>query len=187
MSETQEEPLKNINLEEKEDVKVEEKEENLIELLKDENVEMKNEIYEALINKVRSESLNFIKEYNINEKSLKIMNKIIENSPSVLEDITLKLKEVIKDEKITLTDIPNIILICKDIFNLHTSLKTIKLSREEIIDFIKNLIIIFINLDFIKISNSDKELFINLVDLCIKLLETKVDLQKTCLLKCFKH
>ena len=101
-----------------------------------------------------------------------------------MKNIYKDIKKITEDKAITLNDIPEIILLCKDIFNLYSESNKIKLTKIEIIEFIKNIVLfILFKSDLVKINDSDKELIINLINLSIKLLETKINLRKTCVLK----
>lgn len=141
-----------------------------------------NEFLTLLIKKI-SEDKQFIDTINLDKKSLDVIYFIFNRHPKILENICNDIKNITNDKVISVNDIPSIILLCKDIFNLYSESNNIKLTKIEIIDFIKNLLIILIKSDLIKINDNEKELIIDLINLSIKLLETKINLRKTCVLK----
>ena len=144
---------------------------------------IENEFLNNLIQKF-IEDKDFINKINLNQKNLNVISFIFKNHPEILKNIYKDIKKITEDKAITLNDIPEIILLCKDIFNLYSESNKIKLTKIEIIEFIKNIVLfILFKSDLVKINDSDKELIINLINLSIKLLETKINLRKTCVLK----
>ena len=144
---------------------------------------IENEFLNNLIQKF-IEDKDFINKINLNQKNLNVISFIFKNHPEILKNIYKDIKKITEDKAITLNDIPEIILLCKDIFNLYSESNKIKLTKIEIIEFIKNIVIfILFKSDLVKMNDSDKELILNLINLSIKLLETKINLRKTCVLK----
>ena len=141
-----------------------------------------NELLMKIIKKI-SEDKQFIDSINLDKKNLDIIYYIFNKHPKILENICNDIKNIIQDKIISINDIPSIILLCKDIFNLYSESNNIKLTKIEIIEFIKNIMIILVKGNLIKINDSDKKLIIDIINLSINLLETKVSLRKTCILK----
>lgn len=145
------------------------------------NTVILNKLLEKIINDKK-----IMVELNINEKSLKIINEILNLCPCILNNICSEIESIIKDGKINANDIPSIILLCKDILNLYSASNKINLSREDIIDFIKTIVLIIVNSDIYKINDSDKDLILSLINLSVELLKTSIDVKKKCLFNCFK-
>ena len=144
---------------------------------------IENEFLNNLIQKF-IEDKDFINKINLNQKNLNVISFIFKNHPEILKNIYKNIKKITEDKAITLNDIPEIILLCKDIFNLYSESNKIKLTKIEIIEFIKNIVIfILFKSDLVKMNDSDKDLILNLINLSIKLLETKINVKKTCVLK----
>ena len=115
------------------------------------NVENKvvNELLNKLIQKI-SQDKEFMNIINLDQKSLDVINLILKNHPKILENICNDIKNITQDKEISINDIPSIILLCKDIFNLYSESKKIKLTKIQIIEFIKNIIVILVKSNLIK-------------------------------------
>ena len=124
-----------------------------------------------------------INKIQIDANILSIINMIIQNHPEVLNNISNDISIIISDGNINIADIPQIILLIKDSYNLVGSAKNLKITKKNIIDFIKYTMIILIESDFIKCDN--KDLIISLINLSINLLESEVNLDKKIICKCF--
>lgn len=124
-----------------------------------------------------------ISKIQLDSNTLSIINMIIQNHPEVLNNVSNDISIIIADKNINMADIPQIILLIKDSYNLIGSAKDLKLSKKNIIDFIKYTMIILIESNFIKCDN--KDLIVSLINLSINLLESEVNLDKKINCKCF--
>ena len=115
---------------------------------------------------------------NIEEKDLAFIKKILQEAPELFNDIDNGIESILKDKVIDSKDIPQIIKLVKDAYkNIISSNKNIKkITIEDSLIFIKNILFILMEYDYIKVSNKD-ELNI-MIDLCIDLLQTNLDLKK---------
>ena len=106
------------------------------------------------------------------------MKKMNELYPDLLKEIDISLIDIIADKVIDSNDIPRLIVLVKNIykkFSEQDKFKKInKITLEDSINFIKNLILILIELGHIKVN--DKEKVILIIDLCIDLLTSSMDL-----------
>jgi hypothetical protein len=118
---------------------------------------------------------------NIEEKDLAFIKKILQEAPELFNDIDNGIESILKDKVIDSKDIPQIIKLVKDAYkNIISSNKNIKkITLEDSLIFIKNILFILMEYDYIKVSNKD-ELNI-MIDLCIDLLQTNLDLKKSLL------
>ena len=129
----------------------------------------------------------FLVSINLTENEINIINLILKNHPELLNNICNDIYDIVKDNVINVNDIPRIILLLKDVINLYSTKNNLKIKKNDIIDFIKNLLIILINSDIIKIDSEDKILINNLIILSVQLLETNINikLNKFCFLPAF--
>jgi len=128
-------------------------------------------IKEQLINK------DTIKKINLNDESIKVITLILGSNTTIFDGISQHIKYVIDDKVIDVNDIPPLILIIKDIININTAqINKLKLTRDQIIIFIKNILFILIESEIIKVK--DKEIVKQLIELSVQLLSTKINVQK---------
>jgi hypothetical protein len=107
---------------------------------------------------------------NINKVLLILTNNNV-NFLSPLKNIIDDLKEILVDNKIDLYDIPLIIKILTDIFNLeYKNLKNT--SKKDIAIVLKIITISLVQLDIIKNDRNQQELILRLIDSSISLLQT---------------
>jgi len=114
---------------------------------------------------------------NIAPKDLEFIKKILAQAPDLFKDIDTGLEVILKDKVINSKDIPQIIKMVKDAYkNIIATNKNIKnITLEDSIIFIKNIILILIEYDYIKVENKEE---LNLIiDLCIDLLQTNLNLK----------
>ena len=98
----------------------------------------------------------------------------------------MHIKKIVSDQVINSADIPEIILLVQDMLNSHVGeINKLKVTREQVITMIKNIFIILIESDVIKTSSESKLACLTLLDLSIKLLESKVNVQKVIRCKLF--
>lgn len=140
---------------------------------------LENIILNKLLEKINDK--NFMIKIKLNDSELNIINVILKNHPKILDEICLNVSTIIKDKILDTNDIPSIILLCKNIFNVYVSSNKIKLTKKEIVDFIKNIVIILVESEIV--NTNDKALILAMINLSIQLLETKIDLKKKCILK----
>jgi hypothetical protein len=126
----------------------------------------------------------FIQDIKLDENSIKVINLVLNKCPSVIEGLSSHIKTIISDNVINSSDIPTVILLLRDVLNTHVSeLNRIKVTREQVIVLIKNIFTILIEDGVIKTGSPEsKQATLALVDLCVKLLESKVNVQKV--IKC---
>ena len=113
---------------------------------------------------------------NLQSKDIDFIKKIMTLSPELFKNIDTGLKGILADNVIDSKDIPQIIKMVKDAYkNIIGTNKNIKnVTLEDSIIFIKNLILILIEYDHIKVKN--KEEITLIIDLCIDLLQTNLNL-----------
>lgn len=140
-------------------------------------------ILNQLLSKITNNK-DYLLSINLTENEINIINLILKNHPELLTNICNNISDILKDKKIDMNDIPKIILLLKDVINLYSTTKNLKIKKNDVIDFIKNILIILINSDIIKIDTEDKVLINNLIILSVQLLETNINMKfnKLCFL-----
>ena len=87
------------------------------------------------------------------------------------------LKDIVSDKVIDSKDVPKLIVLIKNVYKKFNDSKEFKkinnISVGDSINFIKNLLLLLIELEYIKVD--DKDSVVLIIDLCIDLLTTSVD------------
>ena len=143
-----------------------------------------------ILTKVLEEILqnkDIVSKLNLNQQNIDLINLILKNHPKILDELSNDINKIMKDGTINADDIPNIVLLFNDIFNLYIPISNLKLTKEQIMQFIKNVLIILVESNTIHINDNDKKLIVNLIIVSIKLLESQINFKKTCILcSCFR-
>ena len=126
--------------------------------------------------------LSFNETCKLNNDSVLVINLILSKYPKLLDDMSVHLKNIINDSVINNKDIPDMLLLMSEVLNTNTSeLNKLKLTRKQVINFVKDVLIILIESQ--KIKTVQKEIVLSLLDVSIKLLESKVNVKKV--VSCF--
>jgi hypothetical protein len=141
-----------------------------------------NEIIVLLIKLLSSEeSVNKLKtSIKISDKSIEFIRLLVNSSPEVFKIIEKDLNAIIVDGVLDVADLPSVILLVKDVLNLNLdSIKSgIKnLTLQNSIQFIKDLLLILIEEDYITVN--DKKTVERLIDACIELLSSTINVKTT--------
>jgi len=160
-----------------------------IHLISDEKTILKKMLMDLLIDKSKIDKIKI--NLNLNDEFLHLLTTICNKYPSMLDDINDSIHDIISDKVIDTKDIPKIIVLVKDIYKKFNNINNLKknqnISIEDSINFIKNLLLILIELEYIKVDNKDD--IIITIDLCIDLLTTTFDVSGSLfdtIKKCFK-
>ena len=128
--------------------------------------------------------LSFNETYKLDNDSVLVINLILLKYPKLLNDMSVHLKNIINDNTINNKDLPEMLLLMSDVLNTNTSeLNKLKLTRKQVINFVKDVLIILIESQKIKINSTEKVVVLSLLDISIKLLESKVNVKKV--VSCF--
>lgn len=107
----------------------------------------------------------------IDEDTQKIILKLLEVSPNIFSSITLCLQKIIKDGKIDSKDVPVLILLVQELYQMIYSVKDLKMTKTEIAEFCGKLLKFCVNqLIEEKIIDITKGELDQLVDSCVLLL-----------------
>jgi hypothetical protein len=160
-----------------------------IQLLSDEKTILTKMLMDLVINKSKIDKIKV--DLDLNDDFLHLLTTICDKYPSMLDDINNSIHDIISDKVIDTKDIPKIIVLVKDIYKKFNNINNLKknhnISIEDSINFIKNLLLILIELEYIKVDNKDD--IVLTIDLCIDLLTTSFDVSGSLfdtIKKCFK-
>jgi len=128
--------------------------------------------------------LTFSETYKLDSDSVMVIYLILSKYPKLLDDMSVHLKNIINDSVINNKDLPEMLLLMSEVLNTNTSeLNKLKLTRKQVINFVKDVLIILIESSKIKINSTEKNVVLSLLDISIKLLESKVNVKKV--VSCF--
>lgn len=128
--------------------------------------------------------LSFNETCKLDNDSVLVINLILSKYPKLLDDMSVHLKNIISDSVINNKDLPEMLLLMSEVLNTNTSeLNKLKLTRKQVINFVKDVLIILIESQKIKINSTEKVVVLSLLDISIKLLESKVNVKKV--ISCF--
>ena len=112
----------------------------------------------------------------ITDSEISFMKNLLETCPELFQEISKGLGVILEDKVIDSKDIPYIIKIVKDSYQtlLKSNTQLKKVTLEDSLLFIKHIILLLIEYDHIKVDN--KENIDLLIELCVDLLRTNLDL-----------
>ena len=128
---------------------------------------------------------------SLSKESSDVIKKIIELSPSFLNDIEKSIVEIIKDDKIDANDIPNLILIIQKLYELIYKNKDIKIDSQKqgeiCADVLKFIVHTLVLERKINIDQEKQAVFFELIDKLIDSCISLISFQKTIKIKgCLK-
>ena len=100
-----------------------------------------------------------------------------------LNNIINNINQIFTDNKIDLYDIPIIIKIINENFNVDTNI--LKITKEDILNIIKIIILILHETKIIRINNDDLLIIIRIIDSSLYLLDFTIKINKNKLCCCF--
>lgn len=110
------------------------------------NMLIKNDNIKELLDKIS---------FKVDDKLIAILKTILSKSPESLNKITDNIKDILKDGSIDQKDIPKLLVLVTVLYKteFRNIIKHFSLTTTEIVNFIKFLIKLVIELDFIHVSN----------------------------------
>ena len=128
-------------------------------------------------------------ELKLKDSNIEFIQFILNSFPDCLKERSTGLDDVLEDGKLDISDVPTIVNMVKSIMNnsSKTMKKVKKITVEELINFIKNIIEILIHKDIIKVEKKEK--VFKLISVSVELLTTSVDVSNSiydCLKRLFK-
>ena len=142
------------------------------------NTAMLNMIIDLFLNEEQLEKIKV--DLKIEDKQLLFIQKVSELVPSLFDDLNDSILEIYKDKMINTDDIPALIVLMKNSYkkfndNKELSKHVKNITIEDSIHFIKNVLLITIELDYLKVDKKDQVLLI--IDICIDLLTSSIDIK----------
>jgi hypothetical protein len=142
----------------------------------------KNEIITLLYNLINDKfHIDKLKlSINISDKSIQLIQTFLKHSPEIFTKLSTDIQVILEDDILDLADLPQIIVLVKDIYNINFKKlgKNVKnISIEQSIQFIKDLILILIELNYILVNNKTK--VINIVESSVNLLSSSIQIAPT--------
>ena len=116
--------------------------------------------------------------FKIDDKVLSILKLILKKSPEVLDKITDNVRVILKDGIIDKKDIPQFFKLVANLYktDFKSVVTNLKVDTKEIVLFIKSLIMILIDLDFVKVTNKSE---VNeMIDISAELLEFVIPVEE---------
>lgn len=114
----------------------------------------------------------------LSPEGMQTINVLLKHELNMLNEIDKHLTSILKDGKIDAGDIPDFILLIKNVCNMYSpKLKKLKITRDELLKFIHDILIIVVKSDLTRIEN--KDLCIKVIETCTCLLEATVELDET--------
>ena len=112
-------------------------------------------------------------------KAVIVLKRVLVDCPILIDNIDVHIKAIVSDNIIDAKDIPQIILMLKEVINVNIKdLKAISLTRQEAVTLIETIIFILLDLNVIKCGNNKDELMV-LLKLSVQLLDSSIDLSNS--------
>ena len=129
------------------------------------------------------EELNKLKlNLKLEPKHVHLIQKITELLPSLFDDLSDSISKIYEDKVLDSKDIPSLVILMKNSYRkcIHSKelVRNIKgITLEDSIDFIKNVLLILIEIGHIKVQNKDD--VISMLHMCVDLLTSTVDISSS--------
>ena len=108
--------------------------------------------------------------YNLTTEQQTVIQTFIQSSPAVFEKISDNINAITKDGKLDLHDIPYIIQLLADMYQLNNPL----LAGDNLIVFIQYTVNVIIDSKFVELPEYEKQIIDALVNTCIQLLKINI-------------
>ena len=143
------------------------------------NIELNKIFKDKIVVRLTNNKISGYINIDIDDKLIKIIHNILEYSPDFFDVCKKIVLEIINDNKIDSNDLPNILLLLKDIYILLRKMKSLKLSGKQSVlysgELLKLILNVLVDERIINSGNSIDEnvLFLNQID---KLIDTSIQL-----------
>jgi len=108
---------------------------------------------------------------NVDPSIVKIINQICVDCPTLFPKITTGITNIFADGKLNASDIPQLFLLCADMYESQVLSKVKGVTGAQIIDAIKVTILILLDNNVIKIQGVTNDVIIATVNTCAFLLD----------------
>lgn len=120
--------------------------------------------------------------YNLTTEQQTVIQTFIQSSPAVFEKISDNINAITKDGKLDLHDIPYIIQLLADMYQLNNPL----LAGDNLIVFIQYTVNVIIDSKFVELPEFEKQIIDTLVNTCIQLLKINIIPKVKSWFSCYK-
>lgn len=125
------------------------------------------------------EKIDELIQLQINENGLYLVKKIVDTIPETFNSISKKVNEIVKDEILNIDDVPILVNLIKEVVNTDSKkLKQLLPTVEDAILFLKTVLEILINKEYLKVENKEK--VFKMIDVSFLLLSTSIDIKEDC-------
>ncbi len=112
---------------------------------------------------------------HISKKTVELIKVLMDKSPVFFNDLENNVTKILADGVLDITDVPVMITMMRDICNINIpqlSKDIKKITVDESIQFIKDIVLVLIEYDHIKVK--DKDVVVKMIDVSIDLLKSTV-------------
>jgi hypothetical protein len=106
--------------------------------------------------------------YTLTIQDKKLLQAMMNNNPNCFDDIDATISDIIQDGKVDIHDIPKIVLLVSQLFQLHFNVKNVDMTS--IVKFVVHVILEILPIPHIEVSIAEK-----LADTSIDLLATNLN------------
>lgn len=118
-----------------------------------------------------------INKLQLDHKLVDVVLNVLNKYPEGVSKFQSHIKTILSDKVIDSDDIPHIVNMIRDMIAIDVKkLKTLKISKQNIIDFARVVLVVLIETDVIPNDSSKREGYISIINLCFTLLESNIDL-----------
>lgn len=118
---------------------------------------------------------------HLSDKSIQIIQLFLKHSPEIFIEIANDVQIILSDGVLDISDLPQIILLIKDVYNINFKKINKKFTVNESIQFIQDFILLLIELNYFIVN--DKIKVIKIIDSSVQLLMSSIQVAPS-LFKC---
>lgn len=118
---------------------------------------------------------------HLSDKSIQIIQLFLKHSPEIFVKIANDVQTILSDGVLDISDLPQIIILIKDVYNINFKKLNTKFTVKESIQFIQDFILLLIELNYFIVN--DKPKVIKVIDSSVQLLISSIQVAPS-LFKC---
>jgi len=141
----------------------------------DSSLNLERDLFQMIETKIKDTG--FVFDLGLTSNDVYVIQLLMKQQPHIFGDIGKQISAIVSDGNIDLSDIPQLVLLMKDIMNLKSiHLSNLNITIEDLIDFIENILIILLESEIIK--TNDRALYENMLKSSVALLESSIQLNQ---------
>jgi hypothetical protein len=134
---------------------------------------LETDLYTIIKEKIQDSGL--VLKLGLTSQEVYIIELFLTQQCQLFGDIGKQLSVIVKDGRIDATDIPHVVLLIKDVFNMKSiNMKNFNITVKDVVDFIENILLILLQSGIIQ--TSDSKLVENILKSSVVLLESTIDM-----------